>query len=102
MLKRTLVFLGNLFGWLLISLILGAFIYFGTIIIMLFAGLPILNLVSEDLIDPIMDWWMQYGPYACFAMAFVITIIVENNSPLFFLKRDPTLPKENDPPRNRA
>jgi len=102
MLKRALTFLGNLFGWLIISIILGAFIYFTTIIIMLFAGLPLMNFFSEDLIDPVMNWWMSKGPYTCFVIAFVITIIVENNSPLFFLKRDPTLPKETDHPNDRA
>lgn len=94
MFKRTLTFLGNVFGWILISLIFGAFIFFFTILIMLFAGLPILNLISEDLIDPIMDWWMNKGPYICCIIAFILTIIVENHHPLF--------PKKTDPPRDRA
>jgi len=95
MLKRIFSFLGNLLGWCLISAIMGAFIFFISIIVMLFAGLPLL---PDKAVDPIMSWWIGYGPYVCFALAFVITIVVEHNSPLFTLRRQ----KETKPPDDRA
>lgn len=93
MLKRIFCFLGNLLGWCLISAIVGAFIFFLSIIVMLFAGLPLL---PDKTIDPIMSWWISYGPYVCFALAFILTIVVERNSPLFTLRRDLTTKPPDD------
>lgn len=88
MFKHIFSFLNSLLGWLLLSFILSAFLYFLASVALIFVGIPVLDLCcSKDAMDASVYMWEVHGPYLFFGIAVTIVMVDEKITPIFFRKR---------------